>query len=253
MSRSSRARTSSASDRDGQPMLVPCMMLRKGQVCLPGPDGPVVARDDGGAPFDPFDVVDRLRGAHQRMYLVDLDGVERGDPQLAYLQELSRDITLWVDAGVPTADAAIDILVAGADRAILSTAYLRGPVEIRRAWKLSTDWVFEVEINPGGAMVASTAWPTRDPLALVSSVREVGITDVIVSPREQDPDWALIKTIASGGPTWVDGSFTLAAAPQLPPSGAVGGIFHLDQLLSSPAPAPSPEVAVAASPRDDEE
>jgi histidine biosynthesis protein len=228
------------------------MMLRKGQVCLPGPEGPVVAHDTAGAAVDPFDVVDRLRGEHQRLYLVDLDGIERGDPQLAYLQELSRDITLWVDAGVPTAESAIDILVAGADRAVLSTAFLRGPVEVRRAWKLSTDWMFEVEIAPGGGLVASTDWPTRDPLAVVESVRDVGVTDVIVSPREHDPDWGLITTLAAGGPTWVDGSFTLNEAPRLRPSGAVGAIFHLDSLLATPLPA-APEVAAAASPRDDEE
>ncbi len=182
MPRSGRARTAAPPGGDRGPTLVPCMMLRKGQVCLPGPDGPVVARDAAGAPVDPFDVVDRLRGEHQRLYLVDLDGIERGDPQLAYLQELSRDITLWVDAGVPTAESAIDILVAGADRAVLSTAFLRGPVEVRRAWKLSTDWMFEVEIAPRGGLVASTDWPTRDPLAVVESVRGVGVTDVIVSP-----------------------------------------------------------------------
>lgn len=253
MTRTARAASSPLSGRNDGPTLVPCMMLRKGQVCLPGSEGPIVARDAAGTPFDPFDVVDRLQGKYTQMYLVDLDGIERGDPQLAYLQELSRDISLWVDAGVPTAESAIDILVAGADRAILSTAFLRGPVEVRRAWKLSTDWVFEVEISPAGAVVASTAWSTRDPLELVSSVREVGITDVVVSPRELDPDWALISKLAAGGPTWVGGSFAVNHAPRLKQSGAVGGIFHLDALLSSPAETPASESAPPASPRDDEE
>jgi hypothetical protein len=229
------------------------MMLRKGQVCVPGEDGPVVAHDGNGAPFDPFDVVDRLLPDHHRMYLVDLDGIERGQPQLAYLQELSRDITLWVDAGVPTADAAIDILVAGAERAVLSTAFLRGPGEIRKAWKLSTDWVFELETSPTGSLVASTDWLTRDPATIVASVRETGLTDVVLSPREREPDWSLVALLARGGPTWVDGSFTRADAGRLAPAGAAGGIFHLDALLASPAPAPTPEPAPTPSTRDDED
>ena len=253
MTRRNQAWAKSPPVGDAGPMLVPCMMLRRGQVCLPGSEGPVVALDAAGAPFDPFDVVDRLRGKFGRLYLVDLDGIERGDPQLDYLQELSRDITLWVDAGVPTAESAIDILVAGAERAVLSTEFLRGPLEVRRAWKLSTDWVFEIEIVPGGGLVASTDWPTRDPLAVVDSVRDVGIGDVVVSPREMDPDRALISRIAASGPTWVDGSFTPAEAPQLRSSGAVGGIFHLNAVLGSPATVPAPKVALAASPRDDEE
>jgi len=253
VSRASRPWAKSPPVGDAGPMLVPCMMLRRGQVCLPGPAGPVVALTPAGAPFDPFDVVDLLRGKYGRLYLVDLDGIERGDPQLAYLQELSRDIPLWVDAGVPTAESAIDIVVAGAERAVLSTEFLRGPVEVRRAWKLSTDWVFEVEIAPGGGLVASSDWPTRDPQEVVASVRDVGIGDVVVSSREEDPDWALISHLAASGPTWVDGSFTVNDAPRLRQSGAVGGIFHLDLLLASPTAAPTPEVASAASPRDDEE
>jgi hypothetical protein len=228
-------------------------MLRKGQVCLPGPDGPVVARDPNGAPFDPFDVVDRLRGKFGRLYLVDLDGIERGDAQLAYLQELSRDITLWVDAGVPTADSAIDILVAGAERAVLSTEHLRGPDEIGLAWKLSTDWVLAVEIAPGGGLVARPEWPSQDVPTVVDSVRAVGIGDVVVSPRGAEVDWALVASLATGGPTWVDGSFTAAQTGLLRSSGAVGGIFHLNALLGSPPTAPAPAVALSASLRDDEE
>jgi hypothetical protein len=229
------------------------MMLRRGQVCLPGPDGPVVAHDPAGAPFDPFDVVDRVRGDHDRLYLVDLDGIERRDPQLAYLQELSRDISLWVDAGVPSADAAIDILVAGAEKAVLSTAFLRGPAEIRRAWKLSTDLVFEVEVLPDGGVVASPKWPSLDPVDLASSVRSVGITDLVLSPREQDPDWSLVARLAAGGPTWVDGSFSTSETSRLRESGAAGGIYHLDTLLSSPPVPPVPEPVPETSPRDDED
>jgi hypothetical protein len=253
VSRANRAWAKSPPVGDAGPMLVPCMMLRRGHVCLPGPEGPVVANDPNGTPFDPFDVVDRLRGKFGRLYLIDLDGIERGDPQLDYLQELSRDITLWVDAGVPTAESAIDILVAGAERAVLSTGFLRGPVELRRAWKLSTDWAFEVEISPAGSLVASTDWPTRDLATVVDSVREVGIGDVIVSPRETDPDWTLVGRLATSGPTWVDGSFTPAMAAPLRSSGAVGGIFHLNAVLETPPVPATPEVAPTASPRDDDE
>jgi Histidine biosynthesis protein len=254
VSRTNRAWAKSPPVGDAGPLLVPCMMLRRGQVCLPGPDGPVVALDANRAPLDPFDVVDRLLKSYHRLYLVDLDGIERGDPQLAYMQELSRDISLWVNAGVPTADLAIDILVAGAERAVLSTETLRGPVEVRRAWKLSTDWVFEIDIAPSGVLVASKEWPSRDPSTVVDSIREVGIGDVIISPRETPPDWSMVKSIAAGGPTWVDGSFTPAELPQLRAAGAVGGIFHLNTLLATPEVAPTPPAAdPAASPRDDED
>ncbi len=205
-------------------------MLKAGHVYLPGPNGPVPARSRGRASLDPFEVVDRLVADYALLYVVDLDGIDRGDPQLDYLQELSRDISLWVDAGVRSSDQAIDILVAGAHRAVLSSAYLRGPNALARAWKLTTEIVFEVEM--AGARLTSTAgdWGTDDPVELARRVRAAGPDHIVISPRETDPDWDVVRAIAAAGPCWVDGSFAPAELPQLQGAGAVGGIFHLTQL-----------------------
>jgi len=232
--------------------LVPCLMLQQGEVCLPSEHGPVPAQTPEGGSYDPFDVVDRLAAEYPLIYLVDLDGVERAEPQLDFLQELSRDATLWVDGGVRTADQAIDILVTGAQRAVLSSATLRGPPELRRAWRLSTELVFEVEINADG-LVAPSTWTTRDPVALAGEVRQVGVDHVVVSPREIEPDWQLVQRIASQGPTWVDGSFEASEQGNLQAAGAKGGVFHIAAFLGAvlsdregPAPSPSPAL------RDDE-
>lgn len=213
------------------PALIPCLMLRHGQVCRPGPDGPVVARTRSGSAVDPFDAVDRLSSQYALLYLVDLDGIERGTPQLDYEQELARDMPLWVDAGVRAADQAIDVIVAGAQRAVLSSAYLRSPRQLERAWRLSTQLIFEIELR--GATLASPRadWGTDSPGELARKVRAAGPDHVILSPREVDPDWTVVREVAAGGPTWVDGSFAPADAPRLGESGASGGIFHIDELL----------------------
>jgi len=214
------------------PGLMPCLLLRHGQVCLPGPDGPVTARTEGGTQFDPFDVVDRLSETYSLVYLVDLDGVERGDPQLDYLQEIARETSLWVDGGVRTAEQAIDILVTGARRAVLSSAYLRGPRQLKRAWRLSTELVFEVELDPNGRLVlADPSWGTDDSNEMARLVREAGPDHVVLSPREKDPDWDLVKRVSAGGPTWVDGSFHPRDLPRVASARATGGIFHIDELL----------------------
>jgi hypothetical protein len=177
-------------------------------------------------------VVDRLVEDYSMLYLVDLDGLEHGDPQLDYLQEIARDTTLWVDGGVRTAEQAIDILISGARRAVLSSAYLRGPRQLRRAWRLSTELVFEIEFDPSGRLVlADPSWQTEDPLEVARIVREVGPDHVVVSPREVDPDWDLVSRLAEGGPTWVDGSFHPRDLARLASAHAAGGIFHIDDLL----------------------
>ncbi|MGD0250838.1 MAG: HisA/HisF-related TIM barrel protein [Thermoplasmata archaeon] len=219
--------------RPAGPALVPCVLLRGGAVCRPGPDGPVTVRTASGTTVDPFDIVDRLAPEYSMLYVVDLDGIERGDPQLDYLQELARDMTLWVDAGVRTADQAIDVLITGARRAVLSSAYLRGPRQLARAWRLSTELVFEIEVVGAALAPADTRWGTTDATELARVVRAAGPDHLIVSPRETEPDWALVRAIAAGGPTWVDGTFSPAEAPRLAESGASGGIFHIESLLDS--------------------
>jgi hypothetical protein len=227
-------------------------MLQHGEVQLPSADGPVPARTPEGGKLDPFEVIDRLSAEYPLIYLVDLDGVERAEPQLDFLQELSRDATLWIDGGVRTADQAIDILVTGAQRAVLSSATLRGPRELRRAWRLSTELVFEVELDAHG-VVAPGDWGTTGPVDLVTSVREVGVDHVVVSPREIDPDWTLVRTIAAGGPTWVDGSFEASELPRLRDAGARGGIFHLDRMLGPIDPTVSTSATLPSRlARDDE-
>jgi phosphoribosylformimino-5-aminoimidazole carboxamide ribonucleotide (ProFAR) isomerase len=192
----------------------------------------VTAHSPEGPPFDPFDVVDRLAQDYSMLYLVDLDGLEHADPQLDYLQEFARDTTLWVDGGVRTAEQAIDILITGARRAVLSSAYLHGPRQLKRAWRLSTELVFELELDPSGRLVlADSSWGTEDPIEVARVVREAGPDHLIVSPREVDPDWDLVGRLAEGGPTWVDGSFHPRDLPRLESVHAAGGIFHIDDLL----------------------
>jgi len=235
---------------------MPCLLLRRGQVCLPGPDGPVTARGPEGQAFDPFDVVDRLAANYPMVYIVDLDAIEREDPQLDYLQEIAREVSFWVDGGVRTAEQAIDILITGARRAVLSSAYLRGPRQLKRAWRLSEELVFEMELDRSGQLVlADPNWGTEDPAELAQVVRTAGPNHLIVSPREADPDWNLVGRVADGGPTWVDGSFDPRDTPALAKAHAAGGIFHIDEILrhwgERPLPTSDPS-NVTTSARDDE-
>lgn len=234
--------------------LVPCVLLRKGEICLPTEDGPVPARTSNGERYDPFEVVDGLSADFPLIYLVDLDGVERAEPQLDFLQELARDATLWVDGGVRNADQAIDILITGAQRAVLSSAMLLGLKELRRSWRLSTELIFELELDAGG-LVAPGQWDTNEPVEFASAVRAVGVDHLVVSPREITPDWGLVRALAAGGPTWVNGSFEESELPQLRESGARGGIFHIGRRLQASIPAPdssSPLPSASQSVRDDE-
>ncbi len=234
--------------------LMPCLQLRRGQVCVPGPNGPEAARSAAGEPLDPFDVADRLARDYPLVYLLDVDAVEGSQPQLDYLQEIARDVPLWVNAGVRTSDQAIDALVTGARRAVLSNAILQGPSELRKAWRLSSELVFEIELEAGVPVGADT-WEATDASALARAVRAIGPDHIILSPRGAEPDWGQVRQVAAAGPTWVGGTFSLHDAATLGESGAAGGIFQIGELLAhdqaegKPVTVQSPRTA----PRDDED
>lgn len=202
-------------------------MIRHGQVVVPGEGAPTVARTPDGAEYEIFDVVDSLTARFGRIYVVDLDGIEENRPQLDYLQEIARDTDMWLDAGARTSDEAIDALVTGASRVVLSSSTLNGLEELRRAWTLSQDLAFEIELRGGRVSTASEAWGQPNPGALASEVRASGPTELVLAPRDGTIDWAEVRSISQGGPTWVGGIFEGSESDRLAQSGAAGGIFHL--------------------------
>ncbi len=236
-------------------LLMPCLMIRGGRVMLPGPTGPVVARDPDGKLYDVLDVSDQLGEKYGRLYVVDLDGLERDEPQLDYLQEIARASEVWVDAGVRTGDQAIDVVVAGAFRTVLSTAFLESERELRRAWKLSPEVAFEIELTRSPARPVSPDFAHQGPAALAQAARGLGLKDIILSPRGQAVDWSLVRELAAIGPVWVDGSFEYDDLGRLIESGAVGGIFHITDELEQPLASPAAGDRAArnvAGVRDDE-
>jgi hypothetical protein len=202
----------------------------------PGPEGARESRLPDGRGVDLFDFVDFLQEGFGRLYVVDLDGLDRNRPQLDYLQEITKDTDVWVDAGVPDADSVIDIVVAGARRAVVSTGRFSGPDELDRALALTGELVVEVEIDPHGAARAAPAWGAAvEPIA--ARVRAAGIPEVILSPPESGIDWNVVSRIASAGPVWIGGAFEPEWKGPLATSGASGGLFpahrEIDRFASS--------------------
>lgn len=217
--------TSRGTPPQAPPVLVPNLYLDSGRVVEPksGQFKPVL--DESGKRADPFDVADHLTAKYQRFCVVDLEGLRRNRAQLEYLQELSRSGELWVDAGLRTGDQVIDILVTGARRAVLSTGFLLGPKELRRAWRLSTEILFAVEMEGPVVRPRGNDWDGQPAAETVASARAVGVADMILRSRNAPIDWSLVRQLAAGGPIWVGGDGESTLRSRLPASGAVGGFF----------------------------
>jgi histidine biosynthesis protein len=209
-----------------EPALVPNLYLDSGRIveAQSGTYKPVL--DAAGKHVDPFQAADRLAEGYQRFCVVDLEGIRRNRPQLDYLQELSRSGELWVDAGVRTGDQIIDVLVTGARRTVLSTAYLLGTKELRRAWRLSTEILFAVETDGPTVRPRGNDWDGQSAIDAVANARAVGISDIVLRNRSSPIDWPLVRRLSAQGPIWVDGDSESTVKARLDTSGAAGGFFN---------------------------
>ncbi|MCI4320490.1 MAG: HisA/HisF-related TIM barrel protein [Thermoplasmata archaeon] len=215
--------------------------LSHGKLVVATETGYASVRGPDGKFREILDVADALAPEYDGLYVVDLDGRRKGEPQLDYIQELSRDADLWLDAGVQRADEAIDGLVAGARRVVLSTASLASARELRRAWKMSQEIVAELVVSPEGTVVALEGeWVGRSPLEVAEAIRAVGVTTILYSPRALATDWSLLTQLARTGPTWVSGIPTGPLSSGLAGSGAEGAVVQIPGEILSELPAPTP-------------
>ncbi|MCI4363750.1 MAG: HisA/HisF-related TIM barrel protein [Thermoplasmata archaeon] len=187
-----------------------------------GESGPALGED--GKPLDLFETADRLTEEYGRLYIYDLEGIRHGTAQLDYLAEISREAELWVDAGIEDAGDATDIIIAGASRAVLSTARLRSASELGRAWKLTPEIVLEIRYQNGELKAPAGDWGAT-PSQIAESARSLGVKDLILQFRGGPVGWDSVRQLAGGGPTWVAGELTLEETGSLEGTGASGAIF----------------------------
>ena len=181
--------------------------------------------------MDPFDVADRLVAGFKRFCVIDLEGHRRNRPQLDYLQELSRSGELWVDAGVRTGDQVIDVLVTGARRAVLSTAFLLGPRELKRAWRLSPEILFAVEADGSAVRQRGNDWDNQPVRTAMSGARALGVVDLVLRSGGESVDWDLARQLSGSGQLWVGGGPEAADQAKLASAGVAGGLFNPSRAL----------------------
>lgn len=228
------ASRSTSGGKPSGPLLVPLIFIERGMIVFPSEPGrhePV--RDAAGQPVDVFDAADVLFARYRRLYVVDLEGVERGRPQFEFLQEIGRGQDMWVDAGPRNAEEVTDVLVSGASRAVLSTTTLSGAREIARSLKLTSELVMEIAWEDPAIVARDPKLASAKVEQLAQEVRERGIPEVVLSPRSASIDWAIVSLVAQGGPTFVLRPTLASDLSDLTASGAAGGIFHAKEVLEA--------------------
>lgn len=93
---------------------IPLVYVERGQAIVKGDRGSAV------------ETLRELRGEHDLVYVVDLDGHRRNGANLAVYKKVSRKAFLWLDAAPRRVEDVIDLVVAGATRVTLGDALQDG-------------------------------------------------------------------------------------------------------------------------------
>ena len=118
------------------------------------------------------------------LYVADLDGIVRREPNLQTLRELcAAGFDIWIDAGVRGLDEARTLLNAGATKIIAGLESLSGPALLSSLVRgLTTDRVvFSLDLKAGRPLIDPTAtWPDESAIGIARTAIQAGMTQMIV-------------------------------------------------------------------------
>jgi uncharacterized protein related to proFAR isomerase len=118
-----------------------------------------------------FETASALSSRFESLYLADLDGIFKNKPQLDIAQRICDELPTLYEGGVRYSNNVIDMLITGAERAVIGTSTLLDFSELKGAFKLSENITFKVDFRDGIV--------SFDP-DLFRDVAEVGVADVVV-------------------------------------------------------------------------
>jgi len=135
--------------------------------------------------------VSKLSDKFKMVYVADLDGLNKNKPQLDVVREIAEEMPTMYEGGVRRANNVIDMLITGAEKAVVGTATLMHFEDLRVAFKLSENITFKADFRDGivsfDPHTAGRAF--RD---LAGDVVDVGIKEIVV-PKQLAEEAAIAK------------------------------------------------------------
>lgn len=147
------------------------------------------------------DVVARVRelAAKAMVCVLDLDGLRRNKADLNTLRQMADKGNVWADAGSRFATDAMDVLVAGAERATMRWAHLARESELREAHEMSDALVLGLEFRAG--VFQPNPLLRAGEQQVLALARELNLAIVIIDqePRPGGVDRSLAARFQSTG------------------------------------------------------
>ena len=173
---------------------------------------------------DLLPVLEDALESYHKVLLWDMDGIERNQPRLDLIRKF-EGLGLWVDAGVRYAETVIDVLVAGADKAVVGTKSVWGLEEVRESYRMTENLVLQIDYN-GGVIHPGRARAKPTPGELSKWVSSLGGDAVLLLSTEKPPDSPAVRAAAEHVQVYA-GIAARASLESLEEAGAKGAIVDI--------------------------
>lgn len=160
---------------------------------------------------DPVDVAAALRQATgaATLYVADLDAITAGRPDLGTVTRLARatGTGLWVDAGSASPQAALQLLEAGACRAVVGTETLPGARDLAALRAAVTDdrLLLSLDVGERGLLSPSPSLRGLSPVAALRALEAEDLPQALVLTLRRvgtssGPDLATLEAVHDAFP-----------------------------------------------------
>ena len=127
------------------------------------------------------DLLSQISSKYETLYVSDEDGIEKNKPQLDLARQVCDEIPTMYEAGVRYGHNVIDVIITGAEKAVVGTATLTNLDELRGAFKLSENIILKADYRDG-ILGSDPSIGGRAFFDLSRDVLDIGINEMIV-PR----------------------------------------------------------------------
>ncbi|MGM0510129.1 MAG: HisA/HisF-related TIM barrel protein [Thermoplasmatota archaeon] len=163
--------------------VIPSVTLKNGSPVVIE-DGRYSRYSENGEHIDMWDLMGKL-GDYNKVYLLDLNGIERNRPNFDIIQKVSARKDIWADLGARSAETITDTFIAGADRAVVSTRTMSSMDLLVDALELSRKIIFTIVVGEG-VLSMSKEIKKGSVKGLVSEGVDHGVDKIVVIDLSQD-------------------------------------------------------------------
>jgi uncharacterized protein related to proFAR isomerase len=219
--------------------IIPSISIRRGRIIQPKGDKFKPLKFRGVEPH-PLDLMDVLYETFETLLILDYDGIKKNKPAIDLYRKISQLGDFWVDGGARYADGVIDLLIGGAQFAVLGTKTLYNLEELKEAYELSENIIFGLDFKKG-ILSPDENLKNRAPYDVLKEVQNIGLEKCYFADfgRAEDNlniDQTNIKTmLRTGMNMYIGGGIKCRDLGTLTGLKVAGAIVELEEVINNPA------------------